>query len=74
MNPKTKEAFDAAATASADWYRKYADASSRTLVQQPKDSGVSKHTPNLDEFARRPATTAHYDPKFSTLYRRNSSG
>lgn len=63
MNPKTKEAFNAAATVSADWYRKYADASTRTLLQQLKDSGVSIHTPNLDEFARRAAATAHYDSK-----------
>jgi tripartite ATP-independent transporter DctP family solute receptor len=63
MDPKARAAFDTAATASADWYRKYADTSSRTLVQQLKDAGVNVTTPNLDEFAKRAAENAHYDPK-----------
>jgi tripartite ATP-independent transporter DctP family solute receptor len=63
LNPKTRDAFDTAATSSADWYRKYTDTSTRTLVQQLKDAGVRVTTPNLDEFSKRAAQNAHYDPK-----------
>jgi TRAP-type C4-dicarboxylate transport system substrate-binding protein len=66
LNPKTRTAFDAAATASADWYRRYTDQSTKTIVQQLKDAKVVVHSPDLGEFSRRVAQNAHYDPKLQS--------
>jgi TRAP-type transport system periplasmic protein len=62
LDPKTKTYFEAAANASADWYRNYTDSDTKNLLTALTGEGVIVHQPSIDEFGRRAAAEAKYDP------------